>query len=135
MEQITWTDNFSVGVATIDDQHHRLIEMINRLITESQATTQSEVVSDLLTDMTKYAQEHFATEEELMHQYNYPDLEEHISQHRAFKKTTANLCRATMSDFEIVPETMLRYLCDWFKKHILETDMAYKAFFHEQGLE
>jgi hemerythrin len=135
MEHITWTNDFSVGVATIDEQHRRLIEMINRLVKESQATTQSETVSDLLTEMTKYAQEHFATEEDLMQQYNYPDLEEHVDQHRAFKKTTANLCRATMCDFETVPETMLRYLCDWLKKHILETDMAYKPFFREQGLE
>ena len=65
MEQITWTEEFSVGVVRIDEQHKQLIAMINRLIAEPQTTTRSETISDLLTGMTNYAQMHFATEEEL----------------------------------------------------------------------
>jgi hemerythrin-like metal-binding protein len=65
MEQITWTEDFSVGVVRLDEQHKRLIQMINRLIAKPQTTTESEMVSDLLSDMTNYAQKHFAAEEEL----------------------------------------------------------------------
>ena len=135
MEQITWTEDFSVGVVRLNEQHKRLIQMINRLIAEPQTTTSSETVSDLLNDMTKYAQEHFAIEEDLMRQHNYPHLEEHIVQHRSFQKKTVDFCSATMLDVTAVPEIMLHYLRDWLVEHILKSDMVYKPFFREQGLK
>jgi len=113
MEQITWTEDFSVGVVRLDEQHKRLIKMINRLIAEPQTTTESEMVSDLLSDMTNYAQAHFTAEEELMRQHNYPRLEEHVAQHRAFQKKTVDFCSATVLNVGSVPETMLHYLSDW----------------------
>ena len=78
MEQIIWTEEFSVGVKRLDEQHKRLIAMINRLMGAPRAKTRSERISDLLSDMTKYAQEHFQTEEDLMRQYDYPHLYKHL---------------------------------------------------------
>ena len=135
MEQITWTEDFSVGVVRFDNQHKRLVRMINRLMADPRATTKSETVSDLLGDMTIYAGEHFAAEEELMVHYNYPDLEKHVAQHRAFQKKTVDFCLSTMINVETVPEKMLHFLGDWLVEHILESDMAYKPFFREQGIE
>lgn len=131
MEQIAWTEDFSVGVVIIDEQHKQLIALVNRLIAKPQTTTKSEAISDLLSDMTNYAIEHFATEEELLRQHNYPHLEEHVAQHRAFRKQIVDFCMATMSNVATVPETMLHYLRDWFVEHILKSDMAYKPFFRE----
>jgi hemerythrin len=135
VEQITWTEEFSVGVARLDRQHKRLIQMTNRLIATPQTTTDSELISDILSDMTNYAQEHFAAEEELMRQHDYPRLEEHIAQHRAFQKTTVDFCSATMLNVRFVPESVLHYLSDWLVDHILDSDMAYKPFFHERRIE
>ena len=65
MEPIEWTDSFSVGVALFDEQHRRLIDMLNKMIEDPAADTRSETVADVLTDMTRYAQEHFKAEEEI----------------------------------------------------------------------
>ena len=135
MEQITWTENFSVGVMQLDKQHKRLIQILNRLIENPQTTTRSETISDLLNDMTNYAQEHFTTEEELMRQYDYPRIEEHIAQHHAFRRKTGEFCMATMNEVGTVPENMLQYLRNWLVEHILKSDMAYKPFFQELGIE
>ena len=135
VEQIIWTEDFSVGVARIDEQHKRLIGMINRLISAPQARARSETISDLLNDMTSYAQEHFATEEALMRQYNYPQLEEHVAQHRTFREKTVGFCSAAILDAPGLPEAMLYYLRNWLVDHILNSDMAFKPFFREQGLK
>ena len=135
MEQITWTEDFSVGVKRLDEQHKQLIKMLNRLISEPYSSTKSEMVSDLLSDMTNYAQTHFKAEEELMRQHNYPHLEEHVDQHRAFKKKTVDFCSATMINVGNVPEALLHYLSNWLVEHILSSDRAYKPFFREQGIE
>ena len=92
-------------------------------------------MSDLLTNMTNYAQEHFAAEELLISKHSYPHLEEHIAQHLSFQEHTEEFLTATMLSVVHVPEALLRYLRKWLVNHILTTDMAYKHFFRELGLK
>ena len=132
MKLIIWTPDFSVGVASIDEQHKGLIAMVNRLMAEPRTTTQSETISALLSDLTKYAEEHFAAEEELMRRHNYPRLDEHIAQHLTFRNATVDFCMAAMNDDGTVPEAMFRYLCNWLVEHILNSDMDYKPYCREQ---
>jgi hemerythrin len=135
MEPIEWNESLSVGVRLLDEQHKRLIGMINRLMADPQVETRSETISDLLNAMTTYAQEHFEAEEQLMEKHGYPQTEEHTAQHHAFRRKTGELCMATMSAVGNVPESILQYLRDWLVGHILKSDMAYKPFFHELNIE
>lgn len=135
MEPIQWSDNFSVGVRQFDEQHKQLIRMLNRIAADPDAGTRSETISDLLNSMTNYAQVHFEAEEVLMIQYGYPQLKEHADQHNTFRRKTVELCMDTMNRVEAVPESILQYLRDWLIGHILQSDMAYKPFFREHGVE
>ena len=49
--------------------------MINRLVEAQAAATNSETVSDLLDKMTRYATDHLKSEEKMMAEYGYPQLE------------------------------------------------------------
>lgn len=124
MEQITWTDDFSVGVKQLDEQHRRLVDMINRLIASPGVATKSETVSELLNDMIAYALEHFRTEEALLRECEAPNVEEHAAEHLAFWEKAVDLCSATMLDVGVVPEAILHYLRDWLETHIFQSDMA-----------
>ena len=134
MEPIEWTESFSVGVALFDEQHRRLIAMLNRMIADPAADTRSETVADVLTDMTQYAQEHFKAEEDLMQAYGYPHLDEHKQQHLEFQEKAARLCFATVKGQASVPSELLAYLQNWLTRHILQTDMAFKPFFEQKGV-
>ena len=112
MEPITWTDDFSVGVAAMDAQHKPLIAMINQLIREPSATVRSETVNKLLTEMSDYTQLHFKAEEELMAAHNYPHIEEQISMHRAFHNKIIRFCIDVVYRDEALPGAMLTYLRD-----------------------
>jgi hemerythrin-like metal-binding protein/PAS domain S-box-containing protein/putative nucleotidyltransferase with HDIG domain len=136
MEPVQWTEKFSVGVRELDQQHQQLIKMLNRLIaTQGTITTHSETISDILMAMTRYAQVHFKTEERLMEAYGYPGLEEQKMQHRDFRKNTVGFSTATTFGINQVPEDLLAYLTNWLVHHILEDDMAYRAFFIDKGVE
>jgi hemerythrin len=134
MEPIEWTDSFSVGVALFDAQHRQLIDMLNKMIKDSAATTRSETVADVLTDMTNYAQEHFKSEEDLMIEHGYPHLDEHRHQHHGFQEKAARLCFATVKGQTSVPQELLEYLQQWLIRHILQADMAFKPFFEQKGV-
>src|SRR3989337_68690 len=72
MEKITWDESFSVGVRVLDAQHKQIVTMVNTLIEMNEAKVDSEIISDTLTKMTKYASDHFEREEQYMIAYDYP---------------------------------------------------------------
>ncbi len=135
MEPIIWTDDFSVGVEQLDEQHKRLVAMINRLIANPAATTKSETVSELLSDMITYAQEHFGTEEALMRRCKAPNVDEHAAEHLEFWEKSVELCSAAMLGVSVVPEAILQYLRDWLETHIFLSDRAYAPYFRSLAVE
>jgi hemerythrin len=136
MEPVQWSEKFNVGVRELDQQHQQLIKLLNILIsTQGTINTRSEMISDTLLAMTRYAQVHFKAEERLMEAYGYPGLEKQKIQHRDFRKKTVAFSTATYYGIDHIPEAMLEYLVDWWVHHILEDDMAYRSYFKDKGVE
>jgi hemerythrin len=129
MEKIRWKDEYSVGVEKIDRQHRHLFEIINKLIDHSGSSGDSALVSETLTEMLNYAKEHFTTEEELMQEYGYPEIESHKEQHIYFFKTTAELSINALNKQSMVLREIVEFLKIWLTFHILKCDMKYKEFF------
>ncbi len=134
MEIIIWRDEFSVGVAEMDQQHKKLLAMINRLIAEQKMLTDRKTIADLLTGMTDYADEHFRAEEFLMAEYDYDRKTEQEAQHRAFIEKAQSFSLAGNVGPNILSEALLDYLGTWLVGHILTEDMQYKKFFINKGL-
>jgi len=135
MENINWSARYSVGVAKLDEQHKQIIAMLNRLVTSSEARdANSEAMSEILTTMTRYSLEHFKTEEGLLKEHGYPDLEEHRQEHVAYRRKAIDFSTATSLGVESVPQILVSYLFEWWTNHILKEDMKYKSFFAEKGV-
>ena len=129
MEVILWSDAMSVGDLNIDKQHRKLIEIINSLISNPNIDTHSQLISDTLTELTKYTLQHFKDEEDMMELLDYPGLEKHKIEHRSFAAKVSDFCIQVMADKNGVPEEMLLFLKDWLTDHILESDMQYARYF------
>ncbi len=135
MQEFVWSEDFSVGVHRFDEQHKQLIGMLNQLIRDPSATTNSETVSEILARMTDYAQEHFKAEEDLMLEHDYPGYREHRSHHQAFLHQVVQFSAATNRGDEMIPQKLFDFLKDWLATHVLEEDMAYRDFFQGKGLK
>jgi hemerythrin len=134
MDKIVWNSDFSVGIAAIDEQHKRLVGMINAMIEARDARADSEVVSGVLGEMTRYAAEHFASEEALMQHHGFPCFDEHKAKHIGFRRDVAQLCVDAAAWKRTVPDKILQFLKDWLVDHILFCDMRYAQFFGEAGI-
>ncbi len=134
MESIIWRDEFSVGVTEMDQQHKKLLAIINRLIAEQKVLTDPKTIADLLTGLTDYADEHFRAEEFLMAEYDYDRKTEQEAQHKAFIEKTQSFCATGTLGPNILSEALLDYLSTWLIGHILTEDMQYKNFFMNKGL-
>ncbi len=129
MEKFLWTDKYSLGVEKVDRQHRHLFEIINKFIERSAASSDSKLVTETLTEMLKYAKEHFTDEEEMMQEHGYPEIELHKRQHSYFISTTAELSINALNNQSMVADEIAEFLVLWLTTHILKMDMRYKEFF------
>jgi len=129
MEKVCWKDQYSVGIEKIDHQHQHLFEIVNNLIDQSISAGDTGLASETLKEMVNYAREHFATEETLMLQYDYPEYNLHKNQHEYFINTTAELAVSFMDNQKTTGGEITEFLILWLTNHILKTDMKLKPFF------
>lgn len=132
MNSINWNPSFSVGVDKLDLQHKKIIEIINQLRTTPNVKVSSSTISELLTKLTEYASQHFATEEKLLLEHNYTELSSHKEAHKSYRKKVVALCVDTMNRNASVPKELLSFLNDWWENHILGDDMKYRSFLLEK---
>lgn len=133
MSYIQWDDSLSVGVARIDDQHRKLIDMINDLDASVNQVWEEEAVFETLTGLFEYVQEHFRTEEELFDRHGYEGGAAHKKEHAAFVGRVLEFHRRIEDGGKIVAAELLTYLQEWLLEHIRKSDMKYRPFLTKKG--
>ena len=133
MQKIEWKPEFSVGVQRLDEQHQKIIQVINKLIDNPDVFDAAETIDEVLLELTNYVSAHFLLEEQMLEKNGYPDLLEHSKKHTAYgEKVTAYCLDAIKKNNN--PEELLAFLREWWIAHILHEDMHYKEFFNSKGI-
>jgi len=135
MALIEWSENYSVGVASLDEQHKRLVELINRLHQAMLDGQGRSVVHEILDALIDYTKVHFSTEEKLMESHGYPDLEAQRAQHTDLVRQVAEFQEKEKSGRLTLSMELISFLRDgWLVKHIVASDKRYGPFFREKGV-
>lgn len=129
-----WSKLYSVGVASIDEQHRTLVGLLNRLGDARDDPAQEEVAGQILAKLVEYVGEHFAFEERLMHQYHYPATEAHEAAHgRLAQRVTAMIAQQEQGK-AISLVDLTAFLRQWLISHILHTDKELGIALNAQGV-
>ena len=72
MALIDWSESMSVGIPGIDEQHKKLVQMINELHEAMKARKAADVMGKILDELIRYTTTHFGFEEKLMQQQKQP---------------------------------------------------------------
>ncbi|MBT6050668.1 MAG: hemerythrin family protein [Candidatus Scalindua sp.] len=132
---IKWDDKYSVGISIIDKQHKRLVSIINDAIVVRQHSGDPKMVLEILDEMTKYAQDHFKTEESYMKEFHYPEYQLHQEEHINFSYKTISYRNKVISGDSQIANEILEYLTKWLFNHILVTDKKFVDCFKKNGLK
>jgi len=120
-----------VGVPLVDEDHKKLVSMVNELFSACFAGVGDEAVSAILDKVIDYTQYHFAHEEEFLRERASPSLEPHAEEHR---KLTEQVLAIRQQGASALSEDVLEFLRDWLTHHILETDMAsFRPYRNDKG--
>ena len=122
MAFITWNAMFSTGFSEQDNQHKKLIELINQLNDAKQAGKSAEMLGSVLFELVDYTVFHFGYEEKLMAEYKYADTPAHKAEHAKFIQTVGDLKKKFDSGDVVITSDIMKFLCDWLIDHILRAD-------------
>lgn len=134
MALITWSDALSVKVKQFDDQHKKLVDMVNQLFDAMKAGKGNQVMGDILKSLIQYTQTHFAAEERIMKQYGYPDFENHKKEHNALVLQVLDLQKQFQDGKAVLTQNVMTFLRDWLSKHIQGEDKKYGVYLNGKGV-
>ncbi len=119
-----WTQNLSVGISMIDDQHKMWFEKAEALFDAGKNNKAKEYVGELLDFLDDYTKKHFADEEVYMQKIHYPGYAEQKQAHTAFIAHLAKLRAEYKSSGGnlLVILNANQMVLEWLTKHISNMD-------------
>lgn len=124
----TWNDTFLTRIPSIDEQHQRLVELINDLaeLVISSDVLDPEAFSTVRNGLLGYVGVHFNDEETLMREVGLDPR--HIDSHRSNHKAFISEALAFGEIDNVMQITQARnlanYLVHWLAYHILDVDQS-----------
>ena len=122
MALITWSNMLSTGIGEQDNQHKKLIDLINQLNDAMQAGKGTDVMGKILVELVNYTVSHFGYEEKLMGQHSYEDSPAHKAEHAKFVQTVGDFKKKFDSGSAVISVEIMNFLRDWLTNHIMKTD-------------
>ena len=132
---IAWKDEYSVGIDSIDQQHRRLVNLINQLTIAVDYSTGEEFEREALAELVDYTKTHFTYEEGLMEDNGYPDFEAHRAQHKEMIAEVDAVLAEYEKDHDMAMRHASDYLKTWLINHINGTDKQYSSFLIGKGVQ
>lgn len=132
---LEWTDDLSVGIEEIDEQHRELVRLLNQLHTAIWEKHGTDACIEILDKLVEYTRVHFAVEESLMRILGYPDYAPHRHEHENLISQVVELQRKLKSGEANVSFELMHFLKNWLTHHIMGTDKAYAPYFLSKGVE
>lgn len=131
---IKWKKSFSVGIDLIDEDHKKLLGMINQLQTAAHYQTDDALIESTLNELIEYTKYHFSREEQLMEKNNYPDYEEHKKQHEQMVNQVTQFINEYRVDKTRTIDNVVMYLKTWLVNHINGSDQKYTPYMKDTTL-
>ncbi|MET0105457.1 MAG: GGDEF domain-containing protein [Sedimenticola sp.] len=139
MEAFRWDEHYLTGIEVVDEQHHRLVDILNRystLLTSDELDLES--IEKVFSELADYADYHFREEEQLMQRIGIDErhFNLHHGEHRHFLQEVTALHASVSPEDASTTESVLKFLTCWLAYHILGSDqnMAKQVAAIESGV-
>jgi hemerythrin len=132
-----WDSSLETGYEKVDNQHKQLIAALNSIIEASKEGKGKEEIFKTLDFLTGYTIMHFADEEKLQVQYDYPDYLIHKRYHDDFKVTVGELTNRLVHEgpTEEMVNTVTTAIGEWLLNHIKGDDFRMAAYVKAKSAE
>lgn len=120
-----WDNSFMIHVPEVDQQHKRLLELVNQLHAAMKLRKDDKELGDILNGLSEYTATHFSYEEKIMQQAGYRDLSSHQELHKGLIVQLSEFKAKFESGDAMISMELMDFLKDWLTNHIKGTDKQY----------
>ena len=133
MANFSWHHCFEIGVDFIDDDHKRLLTIMQDIQSAIDASEHNKCIV-LLNELITKASNHFHREEQYLEEVKYPELEEHKKYHQELLEradTTKRICEGVEHEHDLKTcfDGMAKFLVD----DIFHGDIKFKSHLEFYG--
>ena len=125
MAFVEWTDEYSVKVTPMDDEHKRLFALIGDLHEAVKDGKTSEGIARAIKGLLDYTITHFTHEEELMKKAGYKGLAAQQAAHRAFTDKVKEYDAKLQAGKLVLLFDVGSFTRKWLTEHIKLMDKQY----------
>lgn len=124
-----WSNDYSLGVEEIDEQHRSFFAAIHRLHDAILNCEGEKAVDQALEFLRQYASRHFRAEEAFMDSRGFPGLERHRRLHADFLDALDGLLEELrlFGASQDLADRVSAVAQDWLIDHIIDEDAQYAA--------
>jgi hemerythrin len=134
MPLMTWTKEMSVGVKVLDDDHKKLVGMLNRLNEGMLANKGRATLGEIFDELIDYTKTHFTREEGFLLESGYAEVDTHKKQHADLVMRVTDLQRRYNKGELTLTREVLNFLKDWLTYHIKGHDQQYGSHLNAKGI-
>lgn len=127
-EAIKWNDSLSLGLEVIDEQHKKLLKIVNEVIGCFDRDDRDHFLKIKFSELREYTVIHFHDEEDYMVKIQYDKITEHKKQHDDLKKQVKSYQASFFHHESITKDQLIEFFRNWLLEHILNHDMSIKTF-------
>lgn len=120
---IQWNTRYAIGHAAIDAEHQALFALAR----EFGAATDQKTLQGLFMRLYKHTREHFAQEESLMREINYPEYRAHMEQHNRMIGQLNDIS-LQIGKNQYDHAALESWINDWVVKHIAYADTRLESY-------
>jgi hemerythrin len=119
--EFQWEPDFETGNEYVDLQHRYFADLINRVGTNFRETDDAAYRERLISELRKYADFHFTSEENIATSCNLPGVSGHHQRHQELLEEFSHLAEDLHKGQKTVDE-FLDFLTNWFIGHTVYED-------------
>ncbi len=126
-----WSPKVLLEVPELDEDHQRLLGRVNALIA-AVASKAPAGVQSALSELRSETEAHFAREETLMLEAQYPRFEQHRARHQRLLRALGTLRFALDASGRLrLPLVPMNYIRRWFVAHVAREDRMVASYLDE----
>ncbi|MCW9026259.1 MAG: hemerythrin family protein, partial [Thiovulaceae bacterium] len=121
---IEWNEGLNLGIKALDDDHKRLLQLINSLSESIDKNEPKNIIEHIFLELEKLTKKHFEREEDYLEGCSCTKLDEHKVQHADFLSKLSELKNKALSANDYISiQDVTVYLTEWLLNHVIEEDI------------
>jgi hemerythrin len=122
--ELKWESDFETGNEYVDLQHRYFVDLINRVGINFRETDDVAYKEKLISELRKYADFHFTSEENIATSCNLPGVIGHHQRHQELLEEFNQYAEDLNKGSKTVDQ-FLGFLTDWFIGHTIYEDQKF----------